>query len=116
MKVSPAVQFWFITGLDLITYQLSTFSFAAPLETRGIPLIPVISPRPSQEELQTAMGKLCYFPPQGTYHLQIALKVTSSVHSTFTLCDFPFKKNVCKHLGSQAPSTVSSPERKLLCE
>ncbi|XP_052015170.1 target of Nesh-SH3 isoform X31 [Apodemus sylvaticus] len=25
----------------------------APLETRGIPLIPVISPRPSQEELQT---------------------------------------------------------------
>lgn len=27
----------------------------APLETRGIPLIPVISPRPSQEELQTAM-------------------------------------------------------------
>nr|BAD91389.1 target of Nesh-SH3 variant 3 [Mus musculus] len=28
---------------------------SAPLETRGIPLIPVISPRPSQEELQTAM-------------------------------------------------------------
>ncbi|EDK98157.1 ABI gene family, member 3 (NESH) binding protein, isoform CRA_a [Mus musculus] len=28
----------------------------APLETRGIPLIPVISPRPSQEELQTAMA------------------------------------------------------------
>ncbi|XP_028616076.1 target of Nesh-SH3 isoform X11 [Grammomys surdaster] len=27
----------------------------APLETRGIPLIPVISPRPSQEELQTTM-------------------------------------------------------------
>ncbi|XP_052015171.1 target of Nesh-SH3 isoform X32 [Apodemus sylvaticus] len=28
-------------------------SETAPLETRGIPLIPVISPRPSQEELQT---------------------------------------------------------------
>ncbi|XP_028616080.1 target of Nesh-SH3 isoform X15 [Grammomys surdaster] len=28
---------------------------SAPLETRGIPLIPVISPRPSQEELQTTM-------------------------------------------------------------
>ncbi|XP_021064726.1 target of Nesh-SH3 isoform X2 [Mus pahari] len=27
----------------------------APLETRGIPLIPVISPRPGQEELQTTM-------------------------------------------------------------
>ncbi|NP_001014423.1 target of Nesh-SH3 isoform 5 precursor [Mus musculus] len=32
-----------------------THSETAPLETRGIPLIPVISPRPSQEELQTAM-------------------------------------------------------------
>ncbi|XP_028616079.1 target of Nesh-SH3 isoform X14 [Grammomys surdaster] len=30
-------------------------SETAPLETRGIPLIPVISPRPSQEELQTTM-------------------------------------------------------------
>ncbi|XP_021064729.1 target of Nesh-SH3 isoform X3 [Mus pahari] len=28
---------------------------SAPLETRGIPLIPVISPRPGQEELQTTM-------------------------------------------------------------
>ncbi|EDK98159.1 ABI gene family, member 3 (NESH) binding protein, isoform CRA_c [Mus musculus] len=33
-----------------------THSETAPLETRGIPLIPVISPRPSQEELQTAMA------------------------------------------------------------
>uniref|UniRef100_A0A8C2QJW3 ABI family member 3 binding protein n=1 Tax=Cricetulus griseus TaxID=10029 RepID=A0A8C2QJW3_CRIGR len=28
---------------------------SAPLETRGIPFIPVISPRPSQEELQTVL-------------------------------------------------------------
>uniref|UniRef100_A0A8C2MFB2 ABI family member 3 binding protein n=1 Tax=Cricetulus griseus TaxID=10029 RepID=A0A8C2MFB2_CRIGR len=30
-------------------------SETAPLETRGIPFIPVISPRPSQEELQTVL-------------------------------------------------------------
>lgn len=35
-------------------------SFAAPLETRGSPLIPMISPSPVQEELQTALGKFCF--------------------------------------------------------
>lgn len=85
-----------------------------PLETRDIPLIPVISPRPSEEELQTTMGKLCYFAPQGTYRLKMALKVTCSCHLTFTLHDFPLKKNLYKHLGGQTPRTVSSPECKLL--
>lgn len=35
-------------------------SFAAPLDTRSSPFIPMISPSSSQEELQTTLGKFCF--------------------------------------------------------
>lgn len=34
-------------------------SFAAPLDTRSSPFVPLISPSSSQEELQTILGKFC---------------------------------------------------------
>lgn len=46
-----------VLALNLKIYNLGPFLFAAPLETRGIPFIPMISPSPSQEELQTILGK-----------------------------------------------------------
>uniref|UniRef100_G3RPK7 ABI family member 3 binding protein n=1 Tax=Gorilla gorilla gorilla TaxID=9595 RepID=G3RPK7_GORGO len=61
---SPEVSYTTLAPKDVLLphkpYPEVSQSEPAPLETRGIPFIPMISPSPSQEELQTTLGKFCF--------------------------------------------------------